>query len=228
MLFLRLLGEVALLSQRDVVRQGLPGRAPALLALIARSGAAGLARDPACSQLWQDAPEARAHQRLRQLLSDLRYLVAAAARRRRRACRPASGCAAAAPPARRRPGGDPSRRGLPGARRRCRSGAPRRRERSRKARMRWARRAASKWISATVFGAVFNRTVTAWNPNRIRCSCADGSGAPAAPIGEAAAPNRASLPQAGAQTRSSEPGSRHARKRSHSISAPMISGWCSM
>ena len=76
MLYLRLLGEVALLSQQGVMREGLPGRAPALLALIARSGPAGLARDRACSLLWQDAPEVRARQRLRQLLSDLRCLDA--------------------------------------------------------------------------------------------------------------------------------------------------------
>jgi len=76
MLYLRLLGEVALLSPQGVMRGGLPGRAPALLALIARSGPAGLARDRACSLLWQDAPEARARQRLRQLLSDLRCLDA--------------------------------------------------------------------------------------------------------------------------------------------------------
>lgn len=74
MLHLRLLGEVALLSQHGVVQEGLPGRGPALLALIARSGAAGLARERACSLLWQDAPPARARQRLRQLLSDLRRL----------------------------------------------------------------------------------------------------------------------------------------------------------
>lgn len=74
MLHLRLLGEVALLSQEGVVREGLPGRAPALLALITRSGPAGLARDRACFLLWEDAPEARARQRLRQLLSDLRCL----------------------------------------------------------------------------------------------------------------------------------------------------------
>jgi len=63
MLYLRLLGEVALLSPQGVMREGLPGRAPALLALIARSGPAGLARDRACSLLWQDAPEARARPR---------------------------------------------------------------------------------------------------------------------------------------------------------------------
>ena len=74
MLNLLLLGDVALLSQQGVAQQGLPGRGPALLALIAHSGPAGLARDRACSLLWQDAPQARARQRLRQLLSDLRGL----------------------------------------------------------------------------------------------------------------------------------------------------------
>lgn len=73
---LQLLGGFALTRENGEPVSGLPGRAPALLALLAGHGGrqAALSRERAAALLWCDAPADRARQSLRQLLSDLRRL----------------------------------------------------------------------------------------------------------------------------------------------------------
>ncbi len=72
---LQLLGGFALVGADGGSIAGLPGRAPALLALLALHGrGAELKRERAAGLLWCDAPAERARQSLRQLLSDLRHL----------------------------------------------------------------------------------------------------------------------------------------------------------
>jgi DNA-binding SARP family transcriptional activator/thioredoxin-like negative regulator of GroEL len=76
LLQLNLLGGFALLRSSGEPITALPGRAPALLALLALDGggSAGLSRERAAALLWCDASAERARQSLRQLLSDLRRL----------------------------------------------------------------------------------------------------------------------------------------------------------
>jgi DNA-binding SARP family transcriptional activator len=73
---LTLLGGFALAGAAGEPTCGLPGRGPALLALLALAGASRgeLGRERTATLLWCDAPADRARQRLRQLLSDLRHL----------------------------------------------------------------------------------------------------------------------------------------------------------